>query len=525
MKIMTKILTLICLSQLACTQPFKPASVANSSSSQGAAADNHGSQPAGDNPATTPVVVTPPAPLPIPATGPACAMPQSAFCDTFDQGPQAFRGRGGDLDASKWTAARLAPSDMTGAGPVANPVRIAPLPACRASLGLIQGYPPNDTLICDPDARGNRQLMTVVSAQNYGVNSYMIQQPFDFLGRTGKIVFNVDAVNTSGLGAFAGVEITEDPVQAPTFQHFHNFEVGPIPRNAVMIKLNDNCQSNGTNIRPGEIVTYNDYVMTIHTPSFAIASGACPTAKKGFLNHFEIQLSQTKIEIYSSDFSNDGVSFPNLRLVYSANINLNFSRAYVRIVARNHATLKYEGIPTGVFHWDNVGFDGPIISGNKFYGVPDNTHLSTYSFYGGDTVMNLGYMLRDGSNGIPAGMYNPESKIAPFQLMNVDTTGSNSARISLSAAFSPLGTITTAWGIQYRFNGGTWRTRTLTAREVQVITNQVNNDGGSAQNISLMMDVPMSDLHNGTNTLEFVSTGAPMDFAPVIANIDLILVK
>ena len=37
--------------------------------------------------------------------------------------------------------------------------------------------------------------MTAVAMQNYGVNSYMIRQPFDFAGRTGKIVFDVDAVD------------------------------------------------------------------------------------------------------------------------------------------------------------------------------------------------------------------------------------------------------------------------------------------------------------------------------------------
>jgi hypothetical protein len=37
--------------------------------------------------------------------------------------------------------------------------------------------------------------MTAVSIQNYGVNSYMPRQPFDFAGRTGKIDFDVDAVS------------------------------------------------------------------------------------------------------------------------------------------------------------------------------------------------------------------------------------------------------------------------------------------------------------------------------------------
>ena len=80
----------------------------------------------------------------------------------------------------------------------ANPVAIAPIPQCRSGITQTSVFPPNDTLICDPSGTRSSQLMTAVSMQNYGVNSYMIRQPFDFAGRTGKIVFDVDAVDQGG---------------------------------------------------------------------------------------------------------------------------------------------------------------------------------------------------------------------------------------------------------------------------------------------------------------------------------------
>lgn len=529
MKSLKVIFTLICFGQIACSQEFKSAT----GSSESSTASLNTPPTDGETPTPTPNPVPSPTPNPTPSPtptpgpmGPAgCGLANAAFCDNFNQGPAAIRGRGGDLDATKWSASRLAPSDLNGGGHVANPVRAAVLPACRSSFGSTPVYPPFDTLICDPEANGNRRLMTMASIQYYGVNSYMIQQPFDFAGRTGKIVFDVDAVMTSGLGGFAAIEITEDPVQAPTFQHFQNYEVGPIPKNAIMLKFTDTCNtSGGTNIRLGEAVVYNDYVMNIiTTPAFNIPSNNCLQTRKGSLNHFEIQLSQNKIEVYGSDYSTDGVTIRNQRLIYTANISLNFSRAYVRIATRNHASLKYGDGPIAYYYWDNVGFDGPVISGNKFYGVADNTKISTYQTYGNETIMNLGYMLRDGSNGPAAGMYDPINKIGPLQIANVDKTGSTKARLTLSAAFSPIGPATTAWGIKFRFNGGTWHTRTLTAREVLVINNEINPNGGSAMNISLMMDVPMADLANGTNSLEFESVGAPMNFPPVVANIDLML--
>ena len=97
-------------------------------------------------------------------------------------------------------------------------------------------FPPNDTLICDPSGTRTPQLMTAISMQNYGVNSYMIRQPFDFAGRTGKIVFDVDAVD-QGLGGFIEIELTEDPMPATTFREYQNFEVGPVPRNGLRFRF------------------------------------------------------------------------------------------------------------------------------------------------------------------------------------------------------------------------------------------------------------------------------------------------
>jgi hypothetical protein len=145
-----------------------------------------------------------------------CGLANAAFCDTFEQGPAAVRRRGGDLDPAAWSAARLAPQDFSGGGPVANPVASGPMPTCRAGIPSMV-YPPNDTLICEATATRSRQLMTAVNVQNYGINAYMIKRPFDFAGRVGKIVFDVDAVSVDWLGGFLSIDITEDPSPAPTF--------------------------------------------------------------------------------------------------------------------------------------------------------------------------------------------------------------------------------------------------------------------------------------------------------------------
>jgi hypothetical protein len=443
-----------------------------------------------------------------------CGLTGAAFCDTFDEGPAAIRGRGGDLNPARWSAARLAPSDFSGFGPVANPVIAAPVPPCKASFPATSVYPPDDTLICDPGASLSPQLMTAVAIQNYGNNSYMIRQPFDFANRTGRIVFDVDAVSLGSLATYIEIDLTEDPIPAPTFREFQNFEPGPVPRNGLMMKWSDNCASNGASIRLGYVMVYTNYQPGTLVP---IGETPCTTTRAGSLNHFEIQVSQQRLDIYGSDYSTDnGQSFPNFRRMYSANLGLPFARGYVHVSARNHATIKYGFGPDGVYHWDNIGFDGPVVSGWRAYEIPNNNTASTYN---GQSIRNLGYILLDGTSGKPAGIYDPMNRLGPFQFQGVDLSGMTTAQLSLNLYFNTIThTANSTWGLTVRFNGGTWRNRLLTPADVQAV-----NTPGSAGNMALLLDVPLADLVPGMNTLEMLPLNAPMDYPPAVANIDLTL--
>jgi hypothetical protein len=385
-------------------------------------------------------------------------------------------------------------------------------------------------LICDPNGTRGSQLLTAVAIQNYGVNSYMIRQPFDFAGRTGKIDFDVDdGGGYELLGGYPEINITQDPVAAPTFQEFHNFETGPVPQNAIIVKFSEGGGGACTPTQASavNVMVYNGYAPTILAQAGTIG---CVNISPGAMNHYEIQLSQTTIDIYGTDYSTDnGQTFTNLHKIYSAAINLSFSRAYVHIGARNHATVKYGFGPDAVFHWDNIGFDGPVITNTRSYEIPDNSTMGTYQGHTpGSTapVMNLGYQLQDGTvSGKPAGVYDPVNKLPAFQFKNVDTSGAISALLSFDAFFNNASSAAdTTWGWQYRFNGGPWIIRTLTALEVAAINNTLTIDGsGSGGNISMLVDVPVGGLIDGTNTFEIVPLNAPMNYPPVIANIDLTL--
>lgn len=511
---------------LACTEGFKSTagSQSDASSSSPSPAPNPSPSPS-PSPAPTPSPTPSPGPAPSPSPVPPgnCALSSPAFCEDFEEGPSIAGGRGGDLDPVKWSTARISPSDFVGSGSVAVPIRLGPIPACKATYTSATAYPDHDTLICDPAALSSRQLMTVVNAQNYGSNSYMIRQPFDFNGRTGKITFDVDAATNGGpQGAFVAVEITGDPIPAPTFQEYNNFETGPIPKSGVMIKFVDICGSGGNFINPFNTMVYDNYVSTTLVPTFSVSGTSCAKTKQGSLNHFEIDLSQNHLDIFASDYTLDGQTFPNFRKIYSADLNVPFTRGYVHMVARNHASIKYGFGPNGVFHWDNIGFDGPVISSGRSYEVADSRTLGTYD---GGPIMNIGYQISDGTNGKAAGIYDPINPVSSLQLKNVNVSGATSAKLSMNAFFNAMShTADTTWGIKFRFNGGAWRTRLFTSTEAFVINSYyASNHFGSAGNIILIVDVAVSDLQSGTNSLEMVPVGAPMDLSPAVANIDLII--
>jgi hypothetical protein len=450
-----------------------------------------------------------------------CNLSAPAFCETFNEGPSVNNGRGGDLDHTKWTASRLSGEISNSGQGALNPQLVAPIPACRSTFTQTNVFSPNDTLICDPSGSKTAQLMTAVAIQNYGTNDYMILQPFDFSGRTGKIDFDVDAVSTT-LGGYPEINITDQPVPGVTYRENNNTEVGSIPQNAIIVKFANVCNNN-TSAGPLDVMVYNNYVGTVLTPTVDFNTAGCVQTTIGSLNHFEIQLSQTQISVYGSDFSTDNVTFPNSKLLYQATINLPFTQGYVHIAGRNHASIKYGVGPDVIFHWDNIGFDGPVIPALTAYEIPDNTTPGASADSAGVAAQNLGYLLLDGTTGKAPGMYSPTNLINSLSFQNVNLSGVASAALTFNGWFNAGGAVppNTTWGISYSLNGGPFTTVSLTATQ---IASMLNNTGGFYQGFfTPVINVPLSVLVQGTNTIQFLPVNSPMDNPPVVTNIDLLL--
>ena len=106
-------------------------------------------------------------------------------------------------------------------------------------------------------------------------------------------------------------------------------------------------------------------------PSFDCDIAHALTAPES-LNHVEVYLTQKHIEVWTSDASDDGVDFPNQHLLWEGDLDLPFARGYVSLALRNHATLKYWLGSAASVRWDNIGFDGPVISGDQDESAPDS---------------------------------------------------------------------------------------------------------------------------------------------------------
>jgi len=430
---------------------------------------------------------------------PGCGLAQAAFCDTFDA-PAGAKTRAGELDPKKWSAARFCNIGSPSSDDEAVAIGAATVPACRNGLPA-KALPSADALICNAtDSVHNNHLLVLTAAQNYGQNSYRIRQPFDFTGRTGTIVFDVEGHNVGNQG-WVSLEITEDPAPAPSFTLQQNYENGSIPRNAVEIHLNNVCGADNVGIY--HLFVYDDY----HQELALTDTGICVPAGAGKLNHFEVKLSQTRVEVRGTPASSDGVTFGAAVLLGAKDIALPFSRGYVHLTTHNHATLKYSNgtVDAWTARWDNVGFDGPAITNRwREYEALDPLQPTK------NGKLNVAWRVAKDTDG-------PAQKI---EIPGVDVTDITRARLAVQHwTYHPVGTPTPVdYTLDYRLNGHAWRHRALTPSERKMMTDVPN-----AGTLSLMLDVDVAELKSGVNTVEFTTTNANPTLSPVVLNIDLVL--
>ena len=129
----------------------------------------------------------------------------TSFCDAFQTINSG--GRAGDLDESKWSAARTTQATNPGAGLIDN---YAPfVPEFCTDHNAPPRLPDNDSFICGQQFGESNHWMEGMNDQDsYVNNSFRILQPFDFAGRTSNLDFSVDAKTQGSHSAWIEVWLT-----------------------------------------------------------------------------------------------------------------------------------------------------------------------------------------------------------------------------------------------------------------------------------------------------------------------------
>lgn len=450
-----------------------------------------------------------------------CGLPAPAFCETFEGGPAplADRGRGNELSRTRFSATRYAPSLSTGDG--------VTFWVWEAEFGLVPDEPPpcrgdvvgflpatRDTLVCDPSTHiDSRYLLTAVGSQNYGSNVYRIRQPFDFAGRTGRIVFDTD-LTTNFLLGYMSVVISEDPSPTPAWDLNGR---GPNPRNGLMLVFASN------NV---EVHDVRDYALT----TIAGSATTIPT-QKGRMCRVELRLSTTQLEVLTSPPSDDGVNFAPLvsRRIVNFAQPLPFSRSYVHLIGHNHATWKYGitfgGLPRPLrswnLYWDNIGFDGPPITWTREYEIPGagipSTRTTVDEYPPGTphtTVhdgLSLGYVIPNSASTLSA----------PLTFRNVSLAQATRARLVFNGYYQGYNIDGIRLGtgrLRYQFNDGPIHVRAFTPGEVAML-----DTPGQTGGYNHAIEIPLAELVNGDNSVRFSTLNIESGYPNAVLNLDLVI--
>lgn len=460
-------------------------------------------------------------PRPGPPGPPGCGLGAAAFCDTFDA-PTTGGGREGELDPKKWSVFRTEQAGLGGesttSADYAIPIGTATLPTCRTDLPA-QVLPDRDVLICDTiSTLQSNTLLMAAAEQNYGQVAARIRQPFDFAARTGKIVFDA-TLQPSGLLGWVALDITEDPLGAPSYLRLQNEENGAVPRNGLEIHFDQNCQVEDQ-VSVVYIIVITNYVQNIIT--VPDDQRHCVAMKPGQLNHVEVDVSTGHVAISASPASDDGVTFAPVELLAEQDISLPFTSGYVHLGVYNHASIKYSDnhdVDSYIARFDNVGFDGPVLPVEVAAAVPDllaPAPVPNGSIF--TSVVNIGYKL---------GNLTTDGFAAPLSFTPIDLTGARSAQLTLvwwALLPSYIGTgNVTDYELDYRLNGGPTHAFRYTADQVAFIAAQLAAQQPVSGTLGISLDVDLAELVSGTNTIEFATTNVPTSYPPAVYNIDLIV--
>jgi hypothetical protein len=427
----------------------------------------------------------------IAGTGPvgptACGIDNAAFCEDFEKPSPG--GRGGDLDEKVWSMSRFAMSDKRvfsrNPGSSNIPANAENVPTFCGStfMGIL---PPTDVKLCTGISAGanSTQLSELLAdGDGFALNSMMVRQPFDFTGRTGTVVFEVDMKRNKsfeGHGWWTEMWITKDPVPIP----YHGAPtVGSYASDAIGFQfapVGEPCFNNPNCNQVGRVFLERDYDITRDTGIEAVEI----KVEDGKTNRVKLMISKDAAEFWVTD-SDKPTTFRKVASV--TNLNLRFTVGYLHLQhSQYNAQKAFHASTAQTYRWDNVGFDGPVLATPRAYDAADMGKAS-------DGSWDIGYPVPITGQGSARSISFP----------GVDLTGATKGLLNLNIHADKSSTL------RYRFNGKAWHTFT---------TPSTFNDGVVLRAFSL--EAPVAELVAGANTVEFdqpSSNNPPIEFVGNLA--------
>lgn len=404
-------------------------------------------------------------------------------------------------------AAAVRSLEIAGSCP-AQPVTIeTDIVVCHGQLNDVVDDNPDITAANETQPDGNG---TVTSLAMYP------KQPFDFAGRTGKVVFDVSDDSGGTHTAWPEFWVTNIPVPDP-FVHFTSWQA--LPQYGFGIRLDavcspyvpsvsgsgdggcgPDCHNNShTVVTVSSAITVNDYRENdtdtgdkgpFNPATLRVIPYGCVTepTKPGQLNHLQIDVSENRIAIYGT---NAGRRRPLVHLATIANADLGFTRGYIWLEddhydANKQVDPRLQAMHT--FTWANVGFDGPILARDLGFDAADS-RVGVRSY---PLLENLGWV---------------SSASSPARITIRRVRGIHRATGGL-LTFSFIDPATAPVNLEYSLNGR--RTRTVDWPFVGAVTNSVRTIG---------IPIPLSEVRSGANHVRIWSDQDTL----IVSNVDLIM--
>jgi hypothetical protein len=383
------------------------------------------------------------------------------------------------LDETLWSVARGSQKVNSSQGELVSWPQV-PISACGKVSDPV--FPEDDIIFCKNPSTGRTAISSVFDdALGPVFQSFRAIQPFDFADRVGHVSVDIDAKTRTpeGHGWWWEVVIADEPVPVP-YQEFVSHDL--MAHKAVVIEFEGISSFDGSTNEVSHVYVEDGYKYA-HEFTREQASYVSFQTKEEVLNHLEILINKDFLEVYSTDLD-DPTTFRRVARVDG--LGLTFTRGYVNV---EHSQYNAEkgGLDRFVtYHIGSVGFDGPTLPVPRSYQVPDALAMGRTP-----DVKNLGYQLADDT-------------AASFTLDGVDVSNADAARINLNAWY-----FTSDRSIEFRFNGGTWRTFKHPYPDSSAATRAVT------------MPVDPADLQDGSNTLELRTAGTSPQPPMVVANIEV----